>query len=216
MEDIFRKYRDRIRILLILYTFCERIGDNSDGVFGVFRTEIKIQALDFLLRYPDFLSMELMDLMESNSQIMREEVKSIIYGIYQDREPEIRSEEMGKFFHGAYESIDDVIAFLVSVGLIRYDSKKRIDGKEYDKMYYVTHNCALKIESELINSHAIKWYSDRCELIRKFFGEFSGSELKTRQYRYAQYKDVSYKSHIQNINNEVKNTFAKKFNKQLA
>ncbi|WP_273005327.1 hypothetical protein, partial [Leeuwenhoekiella blandensis] len=69
-------------------------------IYGVFRTEIRIQALDFLLRYPDFLSAELMNLLEENSSFDRNEVKITIENIYQNREPEIRVEEMEKFFHG--------------------------------------------------------------------------------------------------------------------
>lgn len=109
MDDTLRKFRDRLRILIIIYTFSEKSSEVGDGIWGVFRTEIKIQAIDFLLRYPDFLSMELMDLMDNDLSINPNEIKTIIQTIYQEKEPEIRVEEMEKFFHGAYESIDDVI-----------------------------------------------------------------------------------------------------------
>lgn len=214
-EDSLKKFRDRLRITIILYTFCERLETDSGDQYGVFRTEIKIQALDFLLRYPDFLSFELMDLMDEDASINRNEIKAAIESIYQNKEPEIRVEEMEKFFHGAYESIDDVIAFLVSVGFVRHDSKKRTDGKTYDKNYFITKYCAEKIENNLKDIPAVKWYFDRCLLINKYFDHFSGSELKTRQYRYSEYSDVSYKSHIQNINEKVKTAFNQRFNELL-
>ncbi|MEM6265380.1 MAG: hypothetical protein AAGI38_22955, partial [Bacteroidota bacterium] len=134
--------------------------------------------MDFLLRYPDFLSMELMSLMDTDTTISREEVKGIIQLIYKNKEPEIRVEEMEKFFHGAYESIDDVIAFLVSIGFIKYDSKKRVDGKNYDKIYYINKIGAEKIEASLITIPSLSWYFERCSLIKRFFGHFSGTELK--------------------------------------
>jgi len=215
MEDSLRKFRDRLRILIILYTFCERLKNGSENYFGIFRSEIKIQALDFLLRYPDFLSMELMDLMDTDPSIDRDEIRRVITRIYQDKEPDIRVEEMEKFFHGAYESIDDVVAFHVSVGFLKHESKKRTDGKTYDKNYYLTHECAHKIQSHLKGIHAVVWYFDRCELIKKYFSHFSGTELKTRQYRYTEYSDISYKSHIQNINDKVKLAFAERFNHLL-
>lgn len=56
MEDHLKKFRDCLRIMIILYTFCDPLEDKTSGKYGVFRSEIKIQALDFLLRYPDFLS----------------------------------------------------------------------------------------------------------------------------------------------------------------
>jgi hypothetical protein len=214
-HDTLKKFRDRLRVIIILYIFCERLSDQDDGFHGVFRSEIKIQALDFLLRYPDFLSMELMDLMDNDPTIDRDEVRSIVKGIYQNKEPDIRNEEMEKFFHGAYESIDDVIAFLVSVGFIKYESKKRIDGKEYDKIYLITKECANKIEYNLKGIHAVGWYFNRCGLIKDYFGKFSGTDLKARQYRYGEYSNISYHSHIQNINEKVKLAFAQRFNIQL-
>jgi len=215
MEDFLRKYRDRLRIIIILYVFCERSQDAGSPYFGLFRTEIKIQALDFLLRYPDFLSMELMDLMDSDNFISSEEVSYVIKGIYLNNEPQLRVEEMEKFFHGAYESIDEAVAFHVSIGFLKHESRRRTDGKTYDKNYYVTCYCADRIESHLKTIPAVQWYFQRCELIKKYFGHFTGSQLKTRQYNYAEYSNISYKSHIQNINAKVRNAYEQRFNKQL-
>lgn len=216
MDESLKKYRDRLRIIIILYTFCEHLKDNSNGFFGVFRSEIKIQALDFLLRYPDFLSMELMDLLDTDPTIDPDKVKNTISEVYRKKEPNLRVEEMEKFFHGAYESIDDVIAFYVSVGFIKYDSKRRADGRKYDKIYYITQECADRIEIHLRNVPAIGWFFDRCELIKKYFDRFSGSELKARQYKYSEYSDISYKTYIKNINDKVKLAFKERFNHQLA
>lgn len=215
MDNFLRKYRDRLRIIIILYVFCERSKSDDIQYFGLFRSEIKIQALDFLLRYPDFLSMELMNLMDNDSSIDRNEIKNVISNIYSDNEPDLRVEEMEKFFHGAYESIDEVIAFHVSIGFIKHESKKRIDGKTYDKNYYVTLDCADRIENSLKLVPAMQWYFERCELIKKYFDKFTGSQLKSRQYMYAEYSDISYKSHIQNINSKVRTAFESRFNKEL-
>ncbi len=62
---------------------------------------------------------------------------------------------------------------------------------------------------------SVKWYFDRCELIKKYFNQFSGTDLKTRQYRYSEYSNISYKTHIQNVNDRVRQKFAKIFNEQL-
>ncbi|TAJ07947.1 hypothetical protein DMA11_21875 [Marinilabiliaceae bacterium JC017] len=215
IDNQLRKFRDRLRIIIILYTFCDRLQNDPNGYFGVFRSEIKIQALDFLLRYPDFLSMELMDLVDNDKTLDQDIVKNTIINIYQNKEPNIRVEEMEKFFHGAYESIDAVIAFHVSVGFLKHDSKKRTDGKNYDKNYYITQYCANKIETHLKSIPALEWYFNRCELIKKYFNQFTGTILKERQYRYAEYSNISYRSHIQNINDKVKLTFTKRFNHQL-
>lgn len=216
MDNSLRKFRDRLRIIIILYTFCERLELNADGHYGIFRSEIKIQALDFLLRYPDFLCMELLDLLDTDPALDAQEIKSIITGIYQQKEPNIRVEEMEKFFHGAYESIDEVIAFHVSVGFLKHDSKKRTDGKTYDKHYYITQTCADRIERHLKEIPAVGWFFERSALLKKYFDGFSGTELKTRQYRYTEYSVVSYKSYIRNINDKVRDRFNERFNYQLS
>lgn len=214
MDQALRKFRDRLRVILILYTFSDPL-DNQTDYYGLFRSEVKIQAIDFLLRYPDFLAKELMDLMVSDPNIKPKEVENTVFKIYQDKEPEIRKEEMEKFFYGAYESIDDIIAFHISVGFLHYISKKRIDGKEYDRQYFVTRKCADKIENTLQEIPSVKWYIDRCLLIKKYFNRFSGSELKTRQYRYAEYKETSYKAHISGIDQKVRNAFLQHFQREL-
>lgn len=215
MDDFFRKYRDRLRIIIILYVFCEQSEIADSEYFGLFRSEIKIQALDFLLRYPDFLSMELIDLMDNDSAINQDEVSEVISKIYLDKEPELRVEEMEKFFHGAYESIDEVIAFHVSIGFLKHESKKRTDGRTYDKNYYITMHCAERIENHLKSIPAVQWYFERCELIKKYFGSFTGTQLKSRQYNYSEYSNISYKSHIQNVNSKVRAAYQERFNKQL-
>jgi len=216
MDSSLRKFRDRLRIIIILYTFCEHPDNSTDSIYGTFRSEIKIQALDFLLRYPDFLCLELLDLLDSDHTLDPDEIRNIIIDIYHKKEPELRVEEMEKFFHGAYESIDEVIAFHVSVGFLKHESKKRSDGKTYDKYYHVTKACAERIDQFLKDIPSVTWFFDRCKLIKKYFDRFSGTELKARQYRYSEYSVISYKSHIRNVNDKVRDKFKQRFNYQLS
>lgn len=215
MEDALRKFRDRLRIIIILYTCCDRLDHHKKDHYGIFRGEIKIQALDFLLRYPDFLSMELMSLIDEGAAVDQSEIREIIHQIYQQKEPEIRVEEMEKFFNGAYESIDEVISFHVGVGFLHHESKRRTDGKNYDKQYYITNDCVTRIEEHLKEIAAVKWYFERCELLKRYFNHFSGTELKSRQYRYTEYSGVSYKSYIKNINGRVNAAYFQHFKRQL-
>ncbi len=215
MEDHLKKFRDRLRITIILYVFSEPLN-NDPHYFSVFRTEIKIQALDFLLRYPDFFSLELLDLYSSEN-LNTNEIQETIKQIFSSNEPVLRVEEMEKFFHGAYESIDDVIAFLSSISFIKYESKRRRDGKEYEKHYYLTHLAKGKIEQQLTQIESVKWYLERCLLIKKYFDGFSGTELKKRQYKYVEeYATVPYKSKIKQVQLKVRDSFYSNFNQILA
>lgn len=212
-DDLLKKYRDRLRIILILYVFSEPV--ENDTLASVFRTEMRIQALDFLLRYPDFLSMELLKTIADNPQ-NSDTVRTIVRNIFNHQEPELRVDEMQKFFHGAYESIDDVIAFLCSTGFIKYESKRRTDGKEFEKLYHLTHTGKTKIESSLLNVPSVKWYLDRCQLIQTFFGSLNGSELKRRQYLYVkEYANIPYTHKIKQIQSKVKESYYSIFNEAL-
>lgn len=214
MDEHLKKYRDRLRIIIILYVFSEPIS-NDAKLASVFRTEIRIQAIDFLLRYPDFFSLELLELYQSDN-LDTQQIEKIVREIFSSNEPVLRVEEMEKFFHGAYESIDDVIAFLSSISFIKYESKRRTDGKEYDKLYYLTTYGKEKIESQLTSIPSVQWYLKRCELIKFFFGKFSGTDLKKRQYRYVEeYAEIPYKSKIKQVQAKVITSFVSNFNKPL-
>lgn len=86
---------------------------------------------------------------------------------------------MEKFFFGAYEDIYHVIAFLVSVGFIKYKSQRNSILKVTEKSYYVTNLADEKISLILNTASHLKWYMERCLLIKKYFGEYSGTQLKT-------------------------------------
>jgi hypothetical protein len=121
---------------------------------------------------------------------------------------------MQKFFYGAYESIDSIILFLKSVRFIDFESKRRSDLQPYDKTYYITKRCVQQVESSLLSIPSVKWYHDRCKLIKKYFDHYNGSELKKRQYKYQQY-NVPYTMLIQNLNEQVRLSYYEHFTDEL-
>jgi len=216
MSNPHKKFRDRLRVAIILYTFSEPLQTPKGDGIAVFKTEIKIQAIDFLLRYPDFFAHELINLLNEGNDIDENIVRSTVKNIFKEKEPELRVEEMEKFFHGAYESIDDVIAYLMSIDFIRYESKKRTDGKEYDKLYYLTTYGKNKIDQNLKKITAAAWYFDRCSLIKTYLGSLSGTELKRRQYKFVdEYANIAYKTKIKRLHLKVEDAFRERFKEEL-
>ncbi len=202
-----RVYKDRIRILLIIYFFSEDFSDPSNPEYKkVLRSEVKIQKIDFLLRNPDYLAYELLDIAtEDDSQ--KNEIKTIIKDIFNSNEPVLRRLDMERFFFGAYEDIDDIIGFLKGLGLIGFSSKKRIDLKTIEKRYFVTKTAINKIESALSSFKFLQWYIDRCLLIKKFFGNLTGTQLKVSQYKIDEYNNTTYRNYIETIETKVKEKF---------
>lgn len=205
-EREIRLFQDRIRILFILYIFSdEYLDEKNPHLKKVFRTEVKLQKLDFLLRNPDYLAYELLMLVKNN-QADQSEIKNIIKEIFLNKEPVLRKMEMTRFLFGAYEHIDDVISFLKSFGLLEFSSKKDDILRTVDKKYYLTNKAVEKFK-QINNYNALLWYKERCLLIKKYFGQFSGSALKDMQYQIEEYKETAYSDLISDIQNKVYEEF---------
>lgn len=213
--DEIRKYKDRIRIFYIIYFFSEMyIGSEYEDCCKVLNTEVKIQKLDFLLRNPDYLCFELLELC-NRSDIDKKEIKEIVKNIYYSHEPQIRRLEMERFFFGAYEDIDEVIAFLVSVGFIKYKVQRNSVLKLTEKSYYVTKLANEKMKSPIDDTPYLKWYLERCLLIKNYFGEYTGTQLKNLQYKIDRYRDTTYKEYIRDIEDLVRQKYYEEYGENL-
>lgn len=214
-NEKIRSYKDRLRIFLILYFFSETYSDeDKPNLRRVFKSEIRIQKIDFLLRNPDYLSFELLEIAKSD-QSKKDEIEEIIREIFNNKEPVLRRLEMERFFFGAYEDIDDVIAFLKSYGFIDFSSKKSTDLKTIEKYYFITEYSINKFENIINELPVINWYVDRCKLIQKYFGDLTGNQLKISQYQIDEYRNTSYKDYIGSIQEIVKTEFYKLYSETL-
>jgi hypothetical protein len=203
-----RQYKDRLRIYLILSFFSEDYSDPTQPKLKkLFRSEVRIQKIDFLIRNPDYLAYELLNIAKANTS-KKDEIKLVIRNIFDSKEPVIRRLEMERFFFGAYEDIDDVIGFLQSIDFIKFTSKKAADLKTIEKHYYLTDYGLTKLQTVLPTLPALDWYLQRCELIKKYFGDMTGTQLKVAQYRVKEYREATYNSYISSIQDTVRTEFA--------
>lgn len=215
IDEQVRMYKDRLRIFLILFYFSDDYSSPDHPEYKrVFRSEVRIQKIDFLIRNPDYLAYELL-LVADNNPTKKSEIQKIVKSIYNTAEPQLRRLEMERFFFGAYEDIDDVIGFLNSIGFIGFTSKKSIDLKTIEKQYFVTQQAIAKTTTAINNFPALEWYVKRCQLIKKYFGNLSGSQLKVSQYQIDEYRNTSFKNFIGEISDIVKNEYYKIFNESL-
>lgn len=215
-NEKIRTYKDRLRIFLILYVFSEPHSDpDLPHVRKVFQSEQRIQKIDFLLRNPDYLCHELLNKAKNDSNL-KDDIKTEVKKIFINKEPILRRLEMERFFFGAYEDIDDVIAFLKSIDFIEFTSKKRADLKTtIEKKYYITQYAIDKFKKVIDTLPAIQWYVERCNLIRMYFGDLSGSQLRISQYQIDEYKNTSYNEYIGSINNTVSSEFYNLYSEAL-
>lgn len=216
VEQDFDFYQSRIRVLLILYFFSIPYEDKEhENRKTLFETEVRIQKIDFLIRNPDYLAYELLSLVQEGKVEDKKEVKNIVGGMFLDKEPLIRKNEMERFFFGAYEDLDDVIAFLKAFDFIEYESGKNVAGQVFGKKYYITSSGVDRIENGVKDVGSIAWYVRRCKLIKKFFGEMSGSDLKVRQYQIEKYRDTPLNQYIESIVEETKSMYIDLYGEEL-
>lgn len=215
-DEKLKIYKDRFRIILILYYFSDDyVSDEHPDRRKMFKSEIKIQALNFLIRYPDYLAYELMEMVKEGAIDDKESIKNTIRDIFDNDEPVIRRQEMEKFFYGAYEDLDDVIAFFVSIGFLQFESLRRTDNRVSSKRYYLTEYGLHKIEEGIKDMDVADWYKNRFRLIKEYFGDIGGSELKVRQYQVYEYKNTTLKDYISGIEDKVRGIFRDTFGESL-
>lgn len=209
-------YRERLRILLILYFFSEPFDNSLKPTFTrIFRSEVKIQKIDFLIRYPSYLCYELMRLYEEKGSPNFDDLREIIKTIFDHQEPQLRTDEMVRFFYGAYEELDDILSFLKMVGLVDVSSRKNTGLRDIQKEYFLTKYGVDKIENSLYELPAARWYFDRCDLIRQYFGDLSGNAFRNRQYDIEVYRETPLGSYIADIEHLVKKKYFDLFHIQL-
>jgi hypothetical protein len=213
--DQIRQYKDRLRIFLILFFFSDEYEDVNNPHFKkIFKSEVKIQKIDFLLRNPDYLAYELL-LFAKQGKFCASEIKWIVADIFKNKEPILRKLEMERFFFGAYEDIDDVISFLKSINFISFTSKKNAGLLTVEKIYYITDYALSKVQVDLAEVTSLQWHIDRCKLIKYYFGDLSGTQLKAMQYQIDEYRNTSYKDYIGDIQVSVREKYTSLYGEVL-
>jgi hypothetical protein len=207
-------YQNTIRVLFILYFFSEAHSDSQKTeLVKVFHSEVRIQKIDFLLRYPSYLCDELMNLIDKDESL-RSEITKEIENILNSNEPKLKTKEMQRFFFGAYDKLDEIIAFLWGYGFIKFDSKRRLDMKQHQKTYYITKYGQEKIDDGLTKLPALGWYVKRCKLIKRYFGDLTGTELKEMQYEHPEYRKANWNELIRDIETRVRTRFQQNYKTQ--
>jgi hypothetical protein len=109
-------YRNALRLLFILVRGCESFSDERfPNDIGIFDGEVKLQALDFWVRYPDYLADELLARYEATRT---KRYLDLARRTFEDEEPDLRRVPMLRNYFGAYEPIDTAIAHLKARGLV--------------------------------------------------------------------------------------------------
>ncbi|MBI5131482.1 MAG: hypothetical protein HZA66_18755 [Rhodopseudomonas palustris] len=194
-------------MLFILDRAGERAGrDAPDDAIKVIKAEMRVQAIDFWIRNPDYLAFELLDQYEQSGKsddALLEQAEQVMEG----DEPELRRLGMLRYLFGAYEALDDAMATLSLSGLalLRRDYREGGIAKTF---FYLTET-GQSTANQLAANDALRWYAERADLVARVAGKRNGSTLKNRQYKIAEYNNARHGRIIQPIHREVRARLAK-------
>ena len=191
--------QDAIRLLFIFVRGCDPLDDHPLGYAGCFEGKTKLHALDFWVRYPDYLAYHLLNKYKENFD---ESFLKKAREIFQTEEPDIRSIPMIRYRFGAYDDINEALSILLSKGLIVTDGEK-VNGKITAYDFYVTGTAKKLVDSIAADYPVLKWYDDRAQLVNELAGNLGGKALKDIQYEHMTYAKTSLGTLIPSIKDEV-------------
>lgn len=174
-----------IRLLVLLDACGEAVvqGD-PEGCVAVIRAELRLQALDFWLRNPDYLAGELLTMVEAGA-LVADEYLPLIEGLLTNSEPDLHWYPMPRWLRGAYEAIDDAFSVLSAYGLAQVSRKGGIK-KTARSQFFLT-EAGRKTVNDLRAEKVLSWYTYQVKLVALVAGSDVGSKLKQRQYEQAEY-----------------------------
>lgn len=158
-------------------------GDPPTAVKAV-RSELRLQAMDFWMRNPDYLADEIISQVEA--EVLPDSDLQIARSLLEDPEPDLHYYPMPRWFYGAYEAIDDAMALLETYGLATFRRSGEPGTKSSRNQLFLTSPGANAV-AELSRDAVLGWYTRQAKLVARVAGDTVGSKLKERQYEQATY-----------------------------
>ena len=175
-----------IRLLALLRQAGEPAGapgDPPEAQMAV-RSELRLQALDFWLRNPDYLADELVTEVEAGR--LPDSYLQVATALLDDPEPALRHYPMPRWLFGAYEQLDDAFAYLEVYGLA---IMRRTPRGNRNQFFLLPAGVAAG-DTLTDATSPLSWYPRQVQLVLTVAGQQTGSELKARQYLQASYADT--------------------------
>lgn len=181
------EYRDAVRILFLLVegSVKDPGPDTSPGYPRRFEGETRLQALDFWVRYPDYLADELLaQYQESGDKALLEAARTI----FDDNEPSEKGIPMLRRYFGAYEPLDTVLSILAVAGLVR---PVTVLHPTANPRHFLLSEAGIELAGRIVKEHSIfEWYAARAKLVLKVAGSRGGNALKVRQHQQKEYHEA--------------------------
>ncbi|MBZ6135452.1 hypothetical protein [Streptomyces olivaceus] len=198
------RWQDAVRLLLLINASAQPVPPHlvgPAGAVGVVRTQVRLQKLDFWLRYPDYLAYELMNEYEAAPE--ETNLLDLAEDILSTDEPDLRRFPMLRHRFGAFEELNEGLAPLVEKGLV---SKDQVLGESRvsEHIYYLLARGREVANDLAAQAPALQWYVARTRLLVAMVDGLGGTQLKNRQYLLKDYADTTIGQHIAPITDQAR------------
>lgn len=200
------RHRDALRLLFILVAGAEDVDQSIENGDRIFRAEKRLMAMDFLVRYPDYLADALLDLFAETGEA---DLVDAVRKIFLDDEPSIRLIRMVRWRHGAYQNVEDALSMLSYYGLARPMKLKGDDGKIRRYEYLIPSTATQFLDKCITDFPELGWYRERLKLVMRVAAGKSGSALKEWQYEHPEYGNTMQGDIIPTILDQVQKRLSK-------
>ncbi|EJD6378618.1 hypothetical protein ACPW90_002755 [Providencia rettgeri] len=191
-----------VRLLACINAGSIDVTDDTWGtdIVAILRTQLRLQALDFWMRNPDYLANELITEFELNGEQSNLELAK---NILDSQEPDLRRVPMIRYRFGAFEPLDNALSILRAADFIRI-KRQGSPGHIQEHIYLLTQSGRDAMD-ELSNlAEEISWYKQRADVVARLAGGSGGKALKDRQYLQAEYADTELNHIISPITDRVR------------
>jgi hypothetical protein len=140
---------------------------------------MRLQALDFWMRYPDYLANEVLNEYDKtpHPDLLKE-----VEAIFAAREPDLRHVPMVRYFFGAFEPLDDALAILRHKDLVRVRKIGVPGQRTKDHLYLLTEAGLRAVQTLPSLGTELAWYEQRARLVARIANGAGGKALKDKQY----------------------------------
>ncbi len=194
-------YRDAIRLLYILTGLAEPITGEilTNNPSHVFTGEKRLMALDFYMRYPDYLAHQLLEQYEdSNDPSLLKLAKKIMES---SDEPDIRTILMVRWKRGAYQKVETALSILEAPGLIKTVQNTTKQGQPWT--YLIFPQAFVVAEDAVVQQPSLAWYPRQVSALKQLPYKKSGTSLKQDQYSVPEYEKTKLGNVIPPIKHRV-------------
>ena len=199
VPEVGHVYRDAFRLLFILVCGSAPLESPHDDWDRAFYGEKRALAIDFWLRYPDYLADQLLNIY---SNVGDESVLRAAERIFEEDEPDIRLVKMIRWRRGAFDDLQTSLAVLGYRGLAR-SMKRKLPTGSYRYEYLTGPKAREFLDEAVAGQPGLAWYERQTQLALQVAQDKSGSALKDIHYAEGEYAATPYGASIPSIKNRV-------------